>query len=161
MSLPELPETRCWGQTCAGSTPPSPPAPTDYSPPRLSKWLSPMNQGSTSHRPVRTVEYTDSKLHESTEILKSKVNEWRNTDYRLVLLGGVMKSVLQSLQSNFSLTLQSTCCMILCSTTSDMIWRWMVPAIMLAECLQKWGSLYDKTPSIFSIWKFNTRKSIF
>lgn len=59
------------------------------------------------------------------------------TDYRLVLLGGVMKSVLQSLQSNFSLTLQSTCCMILCSTTSDMIWRWMVPAIMLAECLQK------------------------
>lgn len=83
------------------------------------------------------------------------------TDYRLVLLGGVMKSVLQSLQSNFRLTLHFTCCMILCSTTSDMIWRWMVPAIMLAECLQKWGSLYDKTPSIFSIWKFNTRKSIF
>lgn len=46
-----------------------------------------------------------------------------------------------------------TCCMILCSTTSDMIWRWMVPAITLAECLQKWGSLYDKSPSIFSIWK--------
>lgn len=42
--------------------------------------------------------------------------------------------------------------MILCSTTSDMTWRCMVPATTLAECLQKCGSLYDNTPSSFSIW---------
>lgn len=45
----------------------------------------------------------------------------------------------------------STCWMILGSRTSDMTCRWMVPASMLAECLQKCGSRYDKTPSIFSI----------
>lgn len=40
-SLPELPETQCSAQTCAGSRPLSPPEPTDCSPQRLSKWLSP------------------------------------------------------------------------------------------------------------------------
>lgn len=44
-SLPELPEIRCWVQTCAGSMPPSPPGPTNYSPRHLSKWPSPTNRG--------------------------------------------------------------------------------------------------------------------
>jgi len=52
-SSPELHEIRCWVQTCAGSTPPSPPGPTNYSRRRLSKRPLPAKEETHSHHKAR------------------------------------------------------------------------------------------------------------
>lgn len=143
VSLLELHEIRCWVLTCAGSTPPSLPGLTDCSLLHLSKWPSPVNDENYTVRHIIALHTLQINVKISWHSIPTDKSDCYGCCSEISFWTMTRLSVL-------------TCWMILCSTTSDMICRWMVPAITLAECLQKWGSLYDRTPSIFSIWNNKT-----
>ena len=54
-----------------------------------------------------------------------------------------------------------TCWIILCSFADGATCTWMTPTMESDECLQKWGSRYDKTPSSDKICRHKTIEARF